>query len=238
MRYRLTTCCLILVPVFVFAQTKVDTLRAFQPTSGESSTFVVDLGSSLYTTKDSRIDHFMSTYGYETPLAIPVAVSLEALAMPSNSKMAYGVISKIIVSDQDLLTADFSLAAYRRFFVSKRIMFLAGLALGDHIERIVLNNKLPPSFDSAAKQYGELSLRRSGLTAETTAKVFWRILKTKNWGFGPFFGVAYDADLNSHWKLGYYAPDSNRFRRLSKHTGINSGHEFGWVLSAGISIDF
>ena len=228
-------------PAAIFSQNNKDTGadHHLADRHEQALSFMFNAGTSFYTAKDMRINEFMNKYGYRPPQNFPIALYLETAVLPSRSKMAYGINAKIIVSDQDLITADFSLGAYRRFFETKHLWFMGGLSMGEHFDRIVLNKGLPPLFDSIAAQYGRtLSLHRTGFIAEPAAKVFWYPLQTKGFQLGLFAATAYDLDFNSRWKLGYYPQNSDRFKRLKKPTGINTKQEFGWVLSGGISIGF
>jgi hypothetical protein len=209
----------------------------------DDSAFLILFNTStvFFTAKDSRIKNFLGKYGYTPPKDIPMGIQFELAVVPSKSKMMYRVNAATIVSKQDIVTADFSLGAYRRFFETKNLWVLAGIAFGVHYDRIVLNKGLPPSFDSLANQYDRtLSLHRVGFITEPSAKIFWYPLQTNNFQLGLFAGIGYDLDFNSKWKLGYYNQNGSytTFKKIKKTTNVLTLHEYGWVLSAAISACF
>jgi hypothetical protein len=240
MKFWLSILFFIFLPFPIFSQFKDDTAAIHHLYNNDSVfSFMLESGASFYRAKDVRINNFLNKYGYIPPRNLPVAIWVEAAVLPSKSKMIYGINAKTIISRQDLITADFSLSVYRRFYQTKNFWFLAGIAIGEHFDRIVLNKNLPPLFDSLAEQYRRtLSLHRIGFITEPTVKTFWYPLQTKKIQTGIFAAVGYALDFNSRWRLGYYPQNSNRFIRLKKPTGINTKHEFGWVFSGGVSIGF
>jgi hypothetical protein len=227
-----------LSPAILFSQVRDDT-AAVHPAKSPGYSLMFDAATVFYSGKDSRINNFLSKYGYTPPQNIPMGIRLEMAVMPSGSRMVYSINAETIVSKQSISTADFSLGIYRRFYEIKNLWILGGIALGEHFDRIVLNGNLPPSFDSLAELYGKrLSLHRIGLIAEPAAKVFWYPLQTKKTQAGFFAGVGYNLDFNSRWRLGYYPQNRNTFKRLKYQTDVSTIHEFGWALSAGLSICF
>jgi hypothetical protein len=159
--------------------------------------------------------------------------------MPFKSKMILFINGSTIISRQDVITADFELGAYRRLLETKKLWVIAGISSGGQFDRVVLNGRLPPAFDSLATQYGRtLSLHRTGFIAEPGVKVFWYPIQNRRSQFGIFASAVYDVNFNGRWRLGYYSPNSNTFKNLKTKTDIGSLHEFGFGLSAGISICF
>jgi hypothetical protein len=236
-------------PAILFSQINSDSSTVYSSApahilriKGDSAfSILFNTSTAFYTSKDSRINNFLDKYGYMAPQNIPVGIRFELAVVPSQSKMMYSINAATIVSKQDIVTADFSLGAYHRFFETKNFRVLAGMALGAHYDRIVLSGNLPPSFDSLAQQYDRtLSLHRAGLIVEPAAKIFWYPLQTKNFQLGLFAGIGYDVDFNSRWKLGYYNQNGSftTFKKIKKPTNVRTKYEYGWVLSAGLSACF
>jgi hypothetical protein len=239
---------IVLLPAVLFSQNKVDTvsyhkkgngpgLNKHDDTIDHAFVFMFNASTTFYTTKDSRINKFLSKYGYTPPQNIPVGLRIELAGMPYGGKMIYSLNAGTIVSKQDISTADLLLGVYRRFFETKKLWILAGLALGEHFDRIVLTGNMPPSLDSLAIKYNTtLSLRRNGFITEPAIKVFWFPLITKKFQLGIFAGIYYDLDFNSHWRVGYDPHNDNSFKNLRRPTSVSTEEVFGWVFSSGISI--
>ncbi len=116
-------------------------------------------------------------------------------------------------------------------------MIAAGLSVGEHFDRVVLNGKLPSFPDSLSQAYHTtLSLRRTGLVIEPATKFFWYPFQKKKMRMGIFGGIYYDLDFNSRWRVGYYPHNSGPFKNLRKPTSIRTSQESGWVYSLGLSI--
>jgi hypothetical protein len=234
----------ILIPAITFSQVRDDSaanllLKNDHEVAGSHFSLMFNGSVSFYTAKDIRINDIFNKYGYRVTQELSTAGSFEAAVLPLRSKMVFGINARIILSKQDLITTEFSISMYRRFYQVKSLLFLGGKALGEHFDRIVLNKNLPPQFDSLAEPYRRtLSLDRIGLIAEPTAKVFWHPLQTKKFQIGIFTAVGYAFDTNSRWRLGYYPQNSNRFKRIKKPTGVNTKEEFGWTFSGGMSVGF
>jgi hypothetical protein len=223
----------ILAPVIVLSQSKRDS------TIVPAYSLMFNISTIFYTAKDTRINNFLRKYNYTQPQDVPVGLRFEIAAIPSGGKMLYGINAGTIISNQDIVTADISIGAYRRFFETKNFWILAGISIGEHFDRIVLNGELPPSFDSLSKKYNTtLSLHRDGVIIEPATKFFWYPFKTKKTQLGLFTGVYYDFDFNSRWRIGYYPENSMTFKNLRKPTSVATVHEFGWVFSSGLSICF
>jgi hypothetical protein len=200
---------------------------------------VINASVPFHSTQDTRINKFLNKYGYIPQRPIQVGAQLELAVIPFRSQMMYGISGEVIVSRQSVASADFSVSAFRRFFETKNFSAFAGLALGGHLDRIVLNGNLPPSFDSLANQYDKvLSLHRKGLIIEPATKLFWYPFQKRNAEFGIFCTAGYDLDLNTRWRLGYYDPNNPTFRKLKTSTGIQSVRGAGWILIPGLSVGF
>jgi hypothetical protein len=240
----------VLMPVILFSQKKVDTVSDNESTNGlelnkhddladHAFVFMFNASTFFYTTKDLRINKFLSKYGYLQPQDIPMGLRFEMAGIPSGGKMIYSINAGTIVSKQDISTADLLLGVYRRFFETKRLWILAGIALGEHFDRIVLTGNMPPSLDSLAKKYNTtLSLRRNGFITEPAIKIFWYPLKTKKFQLGLYTGIYYDLDFNSRWRVGYDPHNNNSFKNLRRPTNVSTEEEFGWVFSTGFSVCF
>ncbi len=204
-----------------------------------SYSLMFNVSTTFYTARDTRINSFLTKYNYTKPQDVPVGLRFEIALMPSGGKMVYSINAGTIISNQDIVTADMSLGVYRRLVETKNFWILAGVSVGEHLDRIVLNGELPPSFDSLSQKYNTtLSLHRDGIIIEPATKFFWYPFKTKKAQLGLFGGVYYDFDFNSHWRVGYYPENSMTFKNLRKPTNVATVHEFGWVFSSGLSICF
>jgi hypothetical protein len=224
------------LPGILFSQTKTDTTSI---QAAQAFPFMFNISTVFYTAKDSKIDKFLSKYGYAQPQQIPIGLRFEIAGMPFGSKIVYSLNAGTIISKQDIITADLSLGAYYRIIKTKKIWLLAGIALGEHFDRIVLNGKLSPSLDSLAIKYNAtLSLHRTGLIVEPTIKCFWYPIQTKKFQIGLFTGIYYNLDFNSRWRVGYYPHNDDTFKNLRKPTNVGTVQEFGWVFSSGLSINF
>ena len=240
----------VLTPGILFSQIKTDTVSVHNTRNSPEFnkridhadhvfTFMFNASTIFYTTKDQRINKFLSKYGYSQPRDVPMGLRLELAGMPFGGKMIYSINAGTIVSKQDISTADLLLGVYRRFFETKKLWFLAGIALGEHFDRIVLNGNLPASFDSLAKKYNTtLSLHRTGFIVEPAIKIFWYPVQTKKFQLGIFTGIYYDLDFNSRWRVGYYPHNGNTFKNLRRPTNVGTVQEFGWVFSSGFSVCF
>ena len=223
----------ILAPVVLFSQTAI-------PEASGDSTYILmfNVSTVFYTAKDVRINNFLNKYGYAAPGNVPTGLRFELAGMPAGHKMMYSINAGTIISRQDIRSADISLGVYRRFFETRHSWLVAGVSLGEHFDRVVLNGRLPPTLDSLSLKYAPLSLHRTGLIAEPALKYFWYPLKTRRYQLGLYSGVYYDFDFNSRWRVGYYPHGGNSFKNLRKPTSVSTVQEFGWVFSTGISVCF
>jgi hypothetical protein len=242
---------LVFLPATLFSQVKKDSSSANYPATrpfprkyAEDSTFslLANISTVFYTAKDPKIDNFLVKYKYKAPPNIPVGVNLELAAVPFESKMTFTLSASTIVSDQSIVTSEFKIGAFRRFFEREHFWISAGLALGTHGSRIILNDSLPPHFDSLANQYGrQLALRSTGFVVEPAVRFFWYPLQTRRFQLGIFANPAYDFSFNTRWKLGYYIDNghSSTFKDISKNSDVqNSRQQFGWALGDGLSFCF
>jgi hypothetical protein len=236
-------------PAILFSQTKKDSVFSYQELTPhlhkyqDDSTFSIlfNVSNVFFTAKNQKIDKFLTRYGYNAPQNIPVGINIELAAIPFNSKMMYSLKAGTIVSKQDLITSDFTLGAYRRFFERKQFRIMAGAGLGKHGDRIVLNGNVPPNIDSLAHQYNRvLSFHRTGFLIEPAVRFFWYPVQTKKFQLGLFANAAYDFAFNTRWKLGYYNQNGQftSFKKIKRPTNVQTEHELGWAFSDGISFCF
>jgi hypothetical protein len=240
-----------ILPAIVFSQVKDDSVSVNHSKNflsprhyPEDSTFSIlaNISTVFYTANDSKIDNFLVKYGYNAPQKIPLGVNIELAAVPFESKMTFTISGSTIVSKQDIVTAEFKIGAYRRFFEREHFWISAGLGLGTHGSRIILDGNMPPHFDSLAAQYGkQLALRTTGFVVEPGVRFFWYPLQTRRFQLGIFANPAYDFSFNTRWKLGYYndSRQSSSFKDISKNSDVQNSHkEFGWALGDGLSFCF
>ena len=226
----------LLLPAALFSQTAKDS-----PKKDSTFSILFNISTVFYTAKDARINNFLTKYGYVPPQDIPVGVNLEVAALPFNSKMMYSINMSTVVSRQAIVSSFFKLAAYRSFFERQHFFASAGLGAGLHGSRIVLNGKMPPSFDSLANATNEqLVLRRTGFFLEPGLRTFWYPIHTRRFELGLFANIAYDFAFNHGWKLGYYNNHGQyaSFKSLGKTSAVQTHHEFGWAFSTGLSFRF
>jgi hypothetical protein len=240
---------LLLLPAILFSQVNIhDSLYNqqspnYQRKYADDSTFSIlfNISAVFSTSKDPKINNFLTKYGYRAPQSVPVGINLELAAVPFNSKMMFSIQGRTIISKQDIVSSNFTIGAYRRFLERKHFWLLGGLGLGTHGDKIVLNGKMPPSFDSLANVYKRLlSLHRTGFLIEPAVRFFWYPVETKKIQIGLFAGAAYDLAFNTRWRLGYYKENGQftSFKRIGKPTNVQTQKEFGWVFADGISFCF
>jgi hypothetical protein len=240
---------LLFFPAILFSQTKNDSL-SYDPEQSyqlhkyqTDSTFSIlfNISNVFFTAQDKKINNFLTKYGYTPPQNIPIGINLELAAVPFNSKMMFTLNGGTVVSRQSIVSANFTVGAYRRLFERKHIWLLAGAGLGTHGDRIPLSGEIPPSFDSLAHEYNRLlSLHHTGFLIEPATRFYWYPYQTKRLQLGLFGIVAYDFAFNSRWKLGYYNENGQftSFKKIGKANGVPTQQEFGWAFSDGISFCF
>ncbi|MES1226431.1 MAG: hypothetical protein ABUT20_63735 [Bacteroidota bacterium] len=236
----------LLLPVLIFAQPENESqyrspgdLHRYQNDSTFSILF--NMSTVFTTAKDPKINNFLTRYGYRPPQRIPVGINLELAAIPFNSKMMFSLQGGTIITKQDIMSAHFTLGAYRRFLERSHFWLLGGLGLGTEGDKIVLNGNMPENFDSLARVYNKLlSLHRTGFLVEPAVRFFWNPIETKKIEVGLFAGTAYDFAFHTRWMLGYYKENGQftSFKRIGKPTGVQTQKEFGWAFSNGISFCF
>jgi hypothetical protein len=240
---------LFILPSILFGQQRNDSSGLYGLQANQfhryqdDSTFSVlfNVSDVFFTARDAKINNFLVKYGYIPQQYTPVGINLELAAVPFNSKMMYVLNGGTIVSRQSIVTSNFTLGAYRRFFERKNIWLMGGLGIGTHGDRIALSGEIPPSFDSLQREYNRLlSLHHSGFLIEPAARFYWYPYQTNRFQIGLFAGVAYDFAFDSKWKLGYYNQDGSftSFKRIGKTSSVPTQQQFGWAFSDGISFIF
>jgi hypothetical protein len=240
---------LLILPSILFAQLKNDSAELYrlQPNQihryQDDSTFSIlfNLSNVFFTARDPKINNFLTKYGYIPQQNVPVGINLELAAVPFDSKMMFVLNGGTIVSRQSIVTSNFTLGAYRRFFERKSIWLMGGLGIGAHGDRIALSGEIPPNFDSLQRVYNRLlSLHHSGFLVEPAARFYWYPYRTKRLQIGLFAAAAYDFAFDSKWKLGYYNQNGQftSFKKIGKTSSVPTQQQFGWAFSDGVSFIF
>jgi hypothetical protein len=218
---------------YVYAQTPGDT------------TFSVFVNSSLSFThaSDPHINHWLKEYGYPGEPHVPTSLNFEAAVLPADSRVMYSIRLSTITSGNDLTSFTLSAGAYAALVKTRSLLILVGGAIGYHADIITLNGQLPAAYEELASQYNvsSLALRRDGLYMEPGARIAWYPVHVGFVRIGVFGGLGYDIDLNSQWRLGYYSNERgkyNHFRMLKKPGDQQKVSEYGFSLSAGLSVRF
>jgi hypothetical protein len=243
MRKGLFIWMIVYIPGILYSQNNRDSISIRSNEKNKSVKtvfpFMFNISTVFYSSKDAKINKFLGKYGYTQPQQMPVGLRFELAGIPFGGNLVYSLNAGTIVSRQDIVTADISLGIYYRFIKTKSISVLAGVAIGEHFDRVVLNKGLPPNLDSLAIRYNAtLSLHRTGFMTEPTVKFFWYPLHAKKIRVGLYTGIYYNMDFNSRWRVGYYPHGDNNFKNLRKPTQVSTIEEFGWSFSTGISISF
>lgn len=216
----------------------------YSQTPGDT-TFSLFVNSSLSFThaSDPHINHWLKEYGYPTEPHVPTSLNFELAAIPADSRVMYAVRLSTITSGNDLTSFTLSAGAYAAVVKTRSLLVLVGGAIGYHADIITLNGQLPTAYEQLATQYdvSSLALRRSGLYMEPAARVVWYPVHIGFVQIGIFGGLGYDIDVNSQWRLGYYSDVHGRdddFKKLKKPSDQQKVSEYGFSLSAGLSVRF
>jgi len=206
------------------------------------STFSVLLNSSVSFThaNDPHINRWLKQYGYPVEPHVPVSLNFEAAAIPADSRFLYSVHLSTITNADDLTSFNIGAGFYVAPVKTKSFLLFFGAALGYHADIISLDGNLPQDYKDLAEQYNtNLSLRRTGLSAEPAMRFFWYPVRLGHIvEVGLFGSLGYDLDLNSSWRLGYYSNEQGRydhFRKIEKPKDQQTVSEYGFSLSAGMS---
>jgi hypothetical protein len=190
-------------------------------------------------TNDEHINRWLAKYGYPTIPRVPSSYNFEVAAIPSNSHLLYSLRLSSINSVNNLSSFNIMGGLYTSLIKSKSLLLFAGGATGLHRDIITLNGNLPPEYQQLATQvHSQLALRRAGLRLEPGVRVFWYPLRLGILQIGLSGGLAYDVDLNSHWKLGYYSNNHGRYGHFKSVTRPNDQvkvSDHGFTYGGGLS---
>ena len=197
---------------------------------------------SFTQTNDEHINHWLSRYGYPTIPKVPSSYNFEMAAIPAYSRLLYSLRLSTINSVNNLSSFNVMGGLYAGLIKSKSFLLFAGGATGLHRDIITLNGNLPPEYQQfATRVHSQLALRRAGLRLEPGLRVYWYPLHVGLLQIGLSGGLAYDVDLNSHWKLGYYSNNHGRyghFKTLSRPNDQVKVSDHGLTYGAGLSFRF
>ncbi len=211
-----------------------------QDREDSSFSLLINTGLSFTHADDPHINRWLEKYGYPSEPHVPTSYNFEIAAIPAASHLLYSVKLSTITDGKNLTSFNISAGLYRKLFDKKGFLLYAGGAVGYHGDIITLNGNLPPDYEALATQvHGSLALRRTGLFIEPALRAFWYPLRLHNWQIGFYGGLGYNMDLNSHWTLGYYNNNHGQyghFRQLKRPTDQQKVSEYGFSLSAGLSI--
>jgi hypothetical protein len=212
-----------------FAQTRTD------------SSFSLYFNPSVSWThaNDVHINRWLQKYGYPTVPNVPSSYNFEIAAMPSFSRLLYDIRLSTINSVNNLSSFNIMAGLYTSAVKTSNFLVFVGAGVGLHRDIITLNGNLPPEYQQLASQiHGQLALRRAGLCLEPGARVIWYPVRLGVLQIGLLGGLAYDMDINSHWKLGYYSNNHGKyshFKGVSRPSDQTKVSEHGFSYSAGLS---
>lgn len=197
---------------------------------------------SFTRTNDEHINHWLAKYGYPTIPRVPSSYNFEIAAIPSYSHLLYSIRVSTINSVNNLSSFNMMGGLYAALVKSRSFLLFAGASTGLHRDIITLNGNLPPEYQQLANQvHSQLALRRAGLRLEPGIKVFWYPVHIGLLQIGLSGGLAYDVDLNSHWKLGYYSNNHGRYSHFKGITRPNDQvkvSDHGLTYGGGLSFRF
>jgi hypothetical protein len=212
-----------------FSQTRVDS----------SFSLLFNPSISFTQTNDEHINRWLAKYGYPTIPRVPSSYNFEVAAIPSNSRLLYSLRLSSINSVNNLSSFNIMGGLYTSLIKSKSFLLFVGGATGLHRDIITLNGNLPPEYQQLATQvHSQLALRRAGLRLEPGVRVFWYPLQLGILQIGLSGGLAYDVDMNSHWKLGYYSNNHGRYGHFKSVTRPNDQvkvSDHGFSYGGGLS---
>lgn len=213
-----------------------------QTRADSSFSLLFNPSMSFTQTNDEHINHWLSRYGYPTIPKVPSSYNFEMAAIPAYSRLLYSLRLSTINSVNNLSSFNVMGGLYAGLIKSKSFLLFAGGATGLHRDIITLNGNLPPEYQQfATRVHSQLALRRAGLRLEPGLRVYWYPLHVGLLQIGLSGGLAYDVDLNSHWKLGYYSNNHGRyghFKTLSRPNDQVKVSDHGLTYGAGLSFRF
>jgi hypothetical protein len=212
--------------------------------SPKDSTFSLFFNSSVSFNhaNDPHINHWLKQYGYPTEPHVPVSLHFEAGAMPANSRLLYSIHLSTITNASELTAFNVGAGLYFAYIKTAHFLLFAGSSVGYHADIITLNGKLPPAYDTLAVRYNtHLALRRSGVSVAPALRALWFPLRLGNvLQLGITGGAGFAADINSMWRLGYFSSGVKyeHFKKISKPSDQQKVSQYGFFLSAGVSLRF
>jgi hypothetical protein len=219
----------LLVSGSVFAQTRNDS----------SFSLLFNPSISFTHANDVHINRWLQKYGYPTIPDVPSSYNFEIAAIPSFSRLLYDLRLSSINSVNNLSSFNLMAGLYASAIKTHTLLVFLGGEFGLHRDIITLNGNLPAEYQQLVPQaHGQLALRRAGLCLEPGAKFIWYPLHLGVLQIGLLGGLAYDMDLNSHWKFGYYSNNHGKyghFKGISRPSDQQKVSEHGFSYSAGLS---
>jgi hypothetical protein len=211
-----------------------------QAPKDSSFSLLVNTSISFTHANDLHINRWLAKYGYPTEPHVPASLNFELAAIPVSSRILYSLKVSTIISAKNLSSFNLLGGVYKAIIKKRSFMLFAGLGAGYHDDIITLNGDMPPDYKVLAAQYNkQLSLRREGLFVEPAARVFWFPLSYHNVQLGLVAGLAYDMDINSRWKLGYFDNNDgkyNHFKKIRKPADQQKVSEFGVAYNIGLNL--
>lgn len=211
-----------------------------QAPKDSSFSLLIDNSISFTHANDLHINRWLAKYGYPTEPHVPASLNFELAAIPVSSRTLYSLKVSTIISAKNLSSFNLLGGVYKALVKKRSFMLFVGLGAGYHNDIITLNGDMPPDYKVLAAQYNkQLSLRREGLFVEPAARVFWFPLSYHNLQLGLVAGLAYDMDINSRWKLGYYDNNDgkyNHFKKIRKPADQQKVSEFGIAYNIGLTL--
>lgn len=196
-------------------------------------------GISFTHANDEHINHWLQKYGYPTIPRVPESYNFEVAAIPAYSRLLYSLRLSCINSVNNLSSYNLMAGLYAAAIKSESFLLFFGGATGLHRDIITLNGNLPPEYQVLANRvHAPLALRRAGLRLEPGARAFWYPLRMGILQVGVFGSLAYDLDINSHWKLGYYSNNHGEYGHFKGVTRPNDQvkvSDHGFTYGAGLS---
>jgi hypothetical protein len=208
----------------------------------QDSSFSVLVNSTISFThaNDLHINRWLAKYGYPVESRVPASLNVELAAIPVSSLILYSLKVSTIISAKNLTSFNLLGGVYKAIVKKKSFLLFAGLGAGYQNDIVTLNGDMPQDYKVLAAQYNkQLSLRREGLFVEPAARVFWYPVSYHNLQLGLAAGLAYDMDINSRWKLGYYDNNNgkfNHFKKIRKPADQQKVSEFGIAYNIGLTL--
>ncbi|HLZ87853.1 MAG TPA: hypothetical protein VKQ52_11450 [Puia sp.] len=204
-----------------------------------SFSLLVNPSISFTHANDVHINHWLAKYGYPTVPSVPSSYNFEIAAIPASSSLLYCIRLSSINSVNNLSSFNIMAGLYTAVVKKHSFLLFLGGATGFHGDIITLNGKLPAEYQELASRiHGPLALRRTGLCLEPGARLFWYPIQLGIVQIGAQASLAYDWDVNSHWRLGYYSNNHGKyshFKGIARPSDQQKVSEHGLSYGAGLS---